>query len=558
MKKQDKFKRNYFRIDTFLPVQVNVVPPDIVQHANPAIIGNVQDLQPVIVNISGGGISFKAAKEYSKGDTLELIIALYMLSGAATTNVYIQKALTVREHTPIATTVRVYGRVLRAQKSAGGNYHTFIGFTSITEKIREVIMNFVFQWERELLRNTQINAGTAFEPVFIDRLSTGISLPFEIFIKDGDGIKYLFAPGLPCDAITKEFFEERGISKIYVKQEDLPALEDIVFKKKAKADPFDKENLLSFKKYSFHKTIYHPIPRAVLIPHSDINFSVFLMNDFNYAPLSEITPEQPVTLDEKILSAQGHFLIKKIDMPRYCNYLLSITDKATEEKNLKPIVIKENAVIAMSDFFEDPRDKEKIKTLLSHIEHIIDCMFEDGSSLYTLLSADKGDFYTRVHCVNVSILCIAIGIELGMSRKALKQLGIGAMLHDIGHSSMNNELINKQGRLSDTEYSLFKTHVIESINILREHEGMTTETLKLILHHHEKMSGRGYPFMLSGDKISFFGQIAAIADAYDVLTTNRPYRNALTTFQALSTLSKEAGSYDTMLLKIFIKILVRE
>ncbi len=556
MTKQAGNKRNWFRIDTFLPMQVNVVPPDMVHHAAPAIINNAQDLQPVIVNISGGGIAFKAAKEYAKGDTLELIISLYVLSGSSI-SVYFQKALTVRENMPIAATVRAYGKVLRTQKTAGGHYHTFVEFTLITEKIREIIMNFVFQWERELLRNTQINIGTAFEPVFTDKLLIGSSLYFEIFIKDATGIKYLFAPGLPYDAIAQEFFEERGISKIYVKEEDIPALEEIISIRKAKPDLFDREDILSFKKYSFYKTIYHPIDRAVLIPHSDINFSVFLMNDFNYASLAEITPEQPVTLDEKILSGNGYLMIKKSDMPFYCNYLISISDTAAANR-LKPLIIKENAIIALDDLLSDPENTEKMKTAISAVEHIIDCLLEYPDSLYALLSVNKGDFYTHLHSVNVAILCIAAGIELGMSREALQQLAIGAMLHDIGHSSMNEELVNKQGKLSDTEYTLFKTHVAEGINILRKHKGLTKESLELVLHHHEKMSGKGYPFMLSGNKISFFGRIASIANVYDILTTNRPYRKALTSFQALSTLAKEADNYDPMLLKIFIKILVRE
>ncbi|MBI5213122.1 MAG: PilZ domain-containing protein, partial [Nitrospirae bacterium] len=445
MTKQAGYKRNYFRIDTFLPMQVNIVPPDMAQHANPAIIGNVHDLQPVIVNISGGGIAFKAAKEYAKGDTLELIIALYVLSSHAI-SVYFQKALTVRENMPIAATIRVYGKVLRTQKTTGGHYHTFVAFTSVTGKVREIIMNFVFQWERELIRNTQINAGTAFEPIFVDRLLTGIRLPFEIFIKDDAGIKYLFAPGLPYDHITKEFFEERGISKIHVKEEDLPAIEEIISKGKIKPHLFNREDLLSFKKYSFYKTLYHPVDRAVLAPRSDINFSLFLMNDFNYAPLAELTPEQPVTLDEKILSGQGYLMIKRSDMPLYCNYLISIADNAAGAKSLMPLIIKENAMIALSDLLPDPENKEKMKTALSAVGRIADCLREDPASLYALLSVNKGDFYTHLHSVNVAVLCIAVGIELGMNRETLKQLGAGAMLHDIGHSAMNEELVNKQGK----------------------------------------------------------------------------------------------------------------
>lgn len=81
------------------------------------------------------------------------------------------------------------------------------------------------------------------------------------------------------------------------------------------------------------------------------------------------------------------------------------------------------------------------------------------------------------------------------------------------------------------------------------------ESLVPVLQHHEKLPGRGYPFKLSGKSIKLFGRIAAIADCYDALTTQRPYKPAFTPFYALSVIAKETGDYDPDLLKIFIKML---
>jgi HD-GYP domain-containing protein (c-di-GMP phosphodiesterase class II) len=526
------YKREYFRIDTFIPLKVNVIP----QHLKDSVAARAEDfgdLKPCIVNISGGGMSFKSAKQYHKGDILEIIMSLSM---------------------PSQITLWVYGEVLRVEKTKNNHYQAFIKFFNISDKIREKIVNFVFQTEREILKNTQINFGTKFVDIPLNKLIDGTLFPFEIFIKDEEGIKYLFAEGLPCDSISREFFEDKNISRIYIKADELSSFEDYIEKNRVKRKVFDRDDIVSFKEYSFNKKSYHPVDKTVLLQIKDIDFGLFVANDFIYAPLIEASPEKIVTVDENNLNAK-HILIKKSDMPVYQKKLHAIFSASDDLKKIH--ILKENSKIVMSELFANPEDKAKMQAAIAVAKQLVDYIIKNNEAVYILFSLNIGDYYTHTHSVNVAVMSIGAGVALGLNRDSLEKLGIGALLHDIGHTVISEDIVNKQGRLSMREFEIFKTHVTEGIRILRKHEAIPIESYAAVLHHHEKLTCKGYPHGMSGDKISLFGKITAIADAYDMLTTNRPYRANMTPFQALTVFAKEARNYDPEILKAFIKILAK-
>ncbi|MDI6729635.1 MAG: PilZ domain-containing protein, partial [Thermodesulfovibrionales bacterium] len=343
------FKREYFRIDTFIPLKVNVVPPHL-KDSVAARAEDFSDLKPCIVNISGGGMSFKSAKEYSKGDILEIIMALYL---------------------PSKITIWVYGEVLRVEKTKNKHYQTFIKFINISDKIRDKIVNFVFQMEREIIKNTQINFNTKFTDIPLNKLIDGTLFPFEIFTRDEEGVKYLFAEGLPCDSISREFFEEKGISRIYIRTDELSSLDDYVEKNRVKRKVFDRDDIVSFKEYSFNKKSYHPVDKTVLLQIKDIDFSLFTANDFVYDPLIEASPEKIVTVDENNLNAK-HILIKKSDMPVYQKKLHAIFSASDNLKKIR--ILKENASIVISELLANPEDKEKMQAAITIANRIIDCI----------------------------------------------------------------------------------------------------------------------------------------------------------------------------------------
>ena len=128
-------------------------------------------------------------------------------------------------------------------------------------------------------------------------------------------------------------------------------------------------------------------------------------------------------------------------------------------------------------------------------------------------------------------------------------------MHDIGKSAVPSEILSRQGKLNNIEYKVIKNHVIEGEKLLRAHNDFPEESFAAVLQHHEKLTGKGYPFGLSGSGIKLFGRITALADSYDSLTTQRPYKLAVSPFSALSIVAKETGNYDPELLGVFIKML---
>jgi putative nucleotidyltransferase with HDIG domain len=150
---------------------------------------------------------------------------------------------------------------------------------------------------------------------------------------------------------------------------------------------------------------------------------------------------------------------------------------------------------------------------------------------------------------------VGLAVQIGLDKERIIRLGLGAILHDIGKTQIPHEIVNKQGKLTDTEYNVIKQHVVRGYEILKEQKEVPEASLIAVLQHHEKLSGRGYPFGIKGKDIKLFGRITSIADCYDSLTTRRPYKPPLTPYFALSIIVKEKGDYDPELLKAFVKML---
>ena len=152
------------------------------------------------------------------------------------------------------------------------------------------------------------------------------------------------------------------------------------------------------------------------------------------------------------------------------------------------------------------------------------------------------DPYTAGHALRVSLLAKAVAQELGLSPAEVRQIGFAAELHDIGKIGVSERLLHKRGRLTEYEYDEVMRHTIIGEQIVAPLMGVDLTVREVVRWHHERMNGTGTPDGLSGDDIPLAARVVAVADAFDAMTSARPYRAVLSLDAARRELLENAGT----------------
>lgn len=190
----------------------------------------------------------------------------------------------------------------------------------------------------------------------------------------------------------------------------------------------------------------------------------------------------------------------------------------------------------------------------SAAEEIINSLLRNPDALISLSQLKGYDNYTYIHSVNVSILVASLANTLGYSKDRLFEIGIGGLLHDIGKMRIPDNVLNKPGKLTDTEFAIIKRHPEFGIEAVINKRGISDLSKKIILQHHERYNGKGYPLGLSGERIHEVGLISAVADVYDALTSDRIYKSAWTPQKALLMIFKGCDQeYSRRIVELFTK-----
>jgi len=199
-------------------------------------------------------------------------------------------------------------------------------------------------------------------------------------------------------------------------------------------------------------------------------------------------------------------------------------------------------------------DIRKLKRLAQKAVHLV---IEDEPILLGMTTIKNYDEYTFNHSVNVSIYSLAMGKRLGFSKKTLSELGITALLHDLGKSKIPREVLNKPASLNEEEWAMMKKHPLTGVEIvlnLKQLGEINPRMVVGIFDHHLKSDLSGYPKLFRKKEVSLFGRIIQIADSYDAMTTPRIYKKTpYTPEQALAIMLREKTiHFDPLLLKLFI------
>ena len=173
-------------------------------------------------------------------------------------------------------------------------------------------------------------------------------------------------------------------------------------------------------------------------------------------------------------------------------------------------------------------------------------------------AVETKDFYTRGHSERVSRGATMLARQIGMGAERVEAIRYAGMLHDVGKLGVPTKVLQKTGPLTEEELAAIQLHPMRGLEIVRQ-IGFLTEALDGIMHHHERMDGKGYPMGLAGDEIPEFARVIAVADAFDSMTSTRSYRGARSVEEAVEELRKCSGmQFDPMLVDAFIAALERD
>lgn len=182
---------------------------------------------------------------------------------------------------------------------------------------------------------------------------------------------------------------------------------------------------------------------------------------------------------------------------------------------------------------------------------------EDNEAIAVDISALKvSDEYTFKHSVDVATMSMIVSRQYGLPDEQIYEIGISGLLHDIGKSKIPNEILNKAGKLTDEEFALIKQHSLLGYQILKDKPELSNAIKLGVLQHHEKINGSGYPMGATEDKIHIFAKIIAVADIYDALVTERPYKKAFTPRDAVEMIMAMTGELDLKVMQSFLESVI--
>ncbi len=291
---------------------------------------------------------------------------------------------------------------------------------------------------------------------------------------------------------------------------------------------------------------YKSIDKRILTEGEKISFTLYLPNETKTNMTLFLAKDTVIGGNDKVrLREVDKLYIGDEDSAHYEAYFKQHIQTIAKAEDIptdsKALMIYERATTVIDEMFRNPESLENAQQAKALVDSTVQIILHDPQAVESLLKITAHDYYTHTHSINVSIYTLSLGHFLGIQGEDLETLGMAAMLHDIGKSKVDYDIINKNGKLSDNEFESMKKHPGAGHAIALKLGIKDERILTGIRHHHEKMSGGGYPDGIKGSEISQFARIIGVCDVFDALTTKRSYKDPMNTFESLK-LMKESMS----------------
>lgn len=218
--------------------------------------------------------------------------------------------------------------------------------------------------------------------------------------------------------------------------------------------------------------------------------------------------------------------------------------------------VKQRVSQGIQFLYSDTKSSDFANTANNITRSLMQAITENDAVAMNIDALKVSDEYTFKHSVDVATMAMIIARKSGLPDKDVYQIGVSGLLHDVGKSRIPNEILNKESKLTEEEFAVMKNHTLFGYNILKEKSEIPDTILAGVLQHHEKINGRGYPLKLSGKQISVYARALSVADIYDALVTERPYKKAFSAHDALEMIMAMTDELDLDFMRSFIDTVI--
>ncbi len=306
---------------------------------------------------------------------------------------------------------------------------------------------------------------------------------------------------------------------------------------------------------------FMPIYLESLRVDSVLDFDLYL--SINHQLVLYRSPDLPFTerTRQKLLENKvDRLYVPFQNRDKYQRYIEQNLDKILADPGIqeerKAGILYDTSTNLVKDVLNNPTFGENIQRSKELVSTTVDFILQGRAAFLSLLKITSFDYYTYTHSVNVCTFAIALAQKLGFDdEQFLQELGVGALLHDVGKSRISDRILNKRGSLTPIEFEIMKKHPKWGVEILEETEQISEGSSFVILQHHERGDRRGYPQGLSLDEMHVYSKIVAICDSFDAMTTERVYQRAMDTYPALRIIFSLKGAYDEQILRAFVELM---
>lgn len=218
--------------------------------------------------------------------------------------------------------------------------------------------------------------------------------------------------------------------------------------------------------------------------------------------------------------------------------------------------VKQRVAKGVYYLYSNTESEDFIQATNSIAEELMKAITENDSIAFDINALKVSDEYTFKHSVDVATMAMIIAKQYGLSEKEIYEIGIAGLLHDIGKTQIPNEILNKDGRLTEEEFGIMKKHALFGYTILKDKANISNSILLGVLQHHEKLNGRGYPMGVPEDKIFTYAKIISMADIYDALVTERSYKKAFSPRDAVEMIMAMTDELDIQVMHSFLNSVI--